>query len=257
MTAAGSLSPFLASVLAIQLWPRSLTETMDVRDPSSTTPMDDTAHDGSVASLGDVAVAATAPTDTAESAAATPSADTPAVAPVTSPPPQTMTPTGSFGAQRTIRVQINHEEQDVNVNDVQPPTSTHTYVTMVETYVPHSSQALQIEHRVRKLSSADVNDRPYPVQPASPGDVASAFGGSGKELATGTSSSGPQLTRMQNFCINASFGVNVTLVVIKLIAAIVSASIVVVASALDSALDILFVSWLCRRGRGRVLTSLR
>ena len=79
----------------------------------------------------------------------------------------------------------------------------------------------------------------------------------GKELATGTSSSGPQLTRMQNFCINASFGVNVTLVVIKLIAAIVSASIVVVASALDSALDILFVSWLCRRGRGRVLTSLR
>ena len=145
-------------------------------------------------------------------------------------------------SRRVVRVQINHQEQDVEVAP-RPPMSAVSYTATVETHSQHGSDVLTIEHRVRRLSSAGGGDAHQTLAPqlecAEASHDHSPTNGGGDKASQRLAQGGSRLTRMQSFAINASFAVNVALVVIKLLAAIISGSIVVVASALDSALDIL------------------
>jgi len=156
-----------------------------------------------------------------------------------------MAPLATPRSDRTITVQINHKNQEVTVKAA---TRTPFDTAIVETYSVGGQEVVETKHRVtRRHSSATVPEGFDPNLSKSSlsehdgGAIASGDGDEGAD-SDAKSSRGAKLSSMQQLCLNLSFAVNVALVVIKLIAAIASGSIVVVASALDSALDILYAA---------------
>lgn len=102
----------------------------------------------------------------------------------------------------------------------------------VETY--SSTEVVKVAHNVTRHRNHSVDDTIGPWRRAA--SAAQAAGGS---EAGGDKAGAPPTETLDKVAVNVSFAVNVALVVFKVIAAIASGSAVVIASTLDSVLDIL------------------